>query len=351
MSLFDYDRPEARTDGLVAERVDRDLVIYDETSRMAHCLSGEVAPIWDRLDGRMTPSQIASSLEIPKVTVVKAVDELREAGLLVETAPGHTRRDFGKRFAAVGGATLAGSAFLASMPVPAALAACSHHVCGSSGSFSDWDPMSGPFPESMWFTSTLTQISPAPTATTVLLVTGSISLPNLLNGPVGPLTMIPMRITFSNTAAAVTLNYTTDPSLFGGAVFGDEVVPLGCANAKIFLGGLMYLSNDAMTPSATKDWTWDINIDFPGAAPAPTITWQFGASGYHVGTATTSAAQYNALGVRPVSGGAPCGSNTNSGDQAGTLEGVRSTNDTGSGSGGSFIGSGSGQLTCTPICA
>jgi DNA-binding Lrp family transcriptional regulator len=342
--------PQARTDGILVERVDQDLVIYDEVGKMAHCLSPDVALVWDRCDGRMSQAEISRRLGLAPSIVERAVEELQGSGLLVEQV-GYSRREAAKRFAAVGGAALAAPALMYSMPVPAAAAVCSHHVCSSSGTFTDWNAMKGPFPEGMWFNSRINAI--APDTTTVLLVTGTIMLPNLAAGGV-TVNIIPMRITFTSGAGPATITYKQDPTLFGGVTFGDEVVPVSCSggNPGIFLGGVMYQSPNDMAPGATKDWTWSINIDYPAGSSAPTVNWEFGASGYHVSQpgGFTTPTDYNNFHVKPTSfNGAPCDVATS--DMGGTPEALVGVNDNGSGSGGSLVGSGSGAQTCTPICA
>jgi hypothetical protein len=71
MSIFEADltSPMARADGVLSERVDDDLVVYDEQTQMAHCLSPEVASVWRHCDGRTSSSQIASELQLPPGTV------------------------------------------------------------------------------------------------------------------------------------------------------------------------------------------------------------------------------------------------------------------------------------------
>lgn len=102
-------RPKARTDAVVAERVDDGWVIYDERSHRAHYLSGAAGSVWDCCDGELSPEQIATRLELEPETVERAVAELVQAGLLEARSAehGYSRREATIRLAQAGGAAFA----------------------------------------------------------------------------------------------------------------------------------------------------------------------------------------------------------------------------------------------------
>lgn len=169
-------RPQARAEGLVAERVGQELVIYDETSQTAHSLAPDAALVWGKCDGRMSEAEIASKLALPAQVVEQAVGEFRDSGLLIDGG-GITRRQAGKRFAAVGGAALA-APLLYSVAVPgAALAAL---TCkGGPATISDADYQTPTCDATfVLFVAELTAISGAPAAGwTISLAGGAVSTP------------------------------------------------------------------------------------------------------------------------------------------------------------------------------
>ena len=105
-----HDRPLPRSEGIVTERVDDDLVVYDKESHVAHSLSRTAASVWDRCDGERTPEEIGRELALEPELVTQALDELSRCGLLDEgpSAVGdYSRREAAVRFAKVGGAAFA----------------------------------------------------------------------------------------------------------------------------------------------------------------------------------------------------------------------------------------------------
>jgi hypothetical protein len=107
------DRPKARTEGVITEQVDDELVVYDRLSQTAHCLSADAASVWELCDGHLSEAEIAQRLEILPEEVQRAIDALSERGLLEEapvTAPqvrAYSRRQATVRLAKAGGAAFA----------------------------------------------------------------------------------------------------------------------------------------------------------------------------------------------------------------------------------------------------
>jgi hypothetical protein len=139
-------RPSARADGLVAERVDDGLVVYDQHSQSAHYLSGAAASVWDHCDGELSQPEIAAELQLPPETVERAVAELVQAGLLEEHPGPHgfSRREAAIRLAQAGGAAFA-APLIYSVAVPASAFATASCVgktapnCGAATSKSAAD--------------------------------------------------------------------------------------------------------------------------------------------------------------------------------------------------------------------
>jgi hypothetical protein len=102
-------RPKSRAEGLVAEWVDEDLVVYDELSQMAHSLSADAALVWEHSEGRTSVAELANQLQMQEETVERAVRELREAELLEGsvTKDWYSRREAAMRLARFGSAAVA----------------------------------------------------------------------------------------------------------------------------------------------------------------------------------------------------------------------------------------------------
>jgi hypothetical protein len=127
-----HDRPRARTEQLISERIDDELVIYDQLGHVAHCLSREAVRVWEQCDGRLTEAEIADRLTVSIEVVERAVAALEERGLLDEgpaVAPDYSRRQAAVRLARIGGAVLAGP-LVYSIDVGSAAAAASHLAAG-----------------------------------------------------------------------------------------------------------------------------------------------------------------------------------------------------------------------------
>ncbi|HEV3086797.1 MAG TPA: PqqD family protein [Candidatus Elarobacter sp.] len=80
--------PLSRTEKLLVEELDEDLVIYDEERHKAHRLNGTAAFVWRRCDGRTTVAQIAALLAaktgdaVGDDVVLLALRQLQSASLL-----------------------------------------------------------------------------------------------------------------------------------------------------------------------------------------------------------------------------------------------------------------------------
>jgi hypothetical protein len=127
-------RPLARTEGVVTERVDDEVVVYDQVRQTAHCLSADAASVWERCDGELSPAAIAEELGLEPTVVARALDELDGAGLLDDeglVSPGVSRREAAVRLARVGGAAFA-APLIYSVAIGPAMAAAS--ACIANGS-------------------------------------------------------------------------------------------------------------------------------------------------------------------------------------------------------------------------
>jgi hypothetical protein len=123
------DRPRARTDEVITDQVEEDLVVYDQSNQIAHALSAEAASVWQACDGQRSVDVIASDLKLEVPVVERALQELSDCRLLRDDPTidlGHrvSRREAAKKFAKVGAAALA-APMIYSVAVPGAAMAVS----------------------------------------------------------------------------------------------------------------------------------------------------------------------------------------------------------------------------------
>jgi hypothetical protein len=114
--------PKARTEDLVVEALDDELLVYDEFNNRAHCLSETATRVWRACDGYTTTDVIANALDLDPETLDQALSEL-ERCVLLEPEPvlGHTRREMGVKVAKYG--AVASLPFIYSTLGPVAMAA------------------------------------------------------------------------------------------------------------------------------------------------------------------------------------------------------------------------------------
>jgi len=106
--------PLARMDELVVEDLPGEagavdeVLIYDQRTDQAHCLSRDAAMVWRVCDGRTQPAELAKALNLDIDVVTRALEELTMCDLL-DASPigGVTRREATLRMVKVGGAVTA----------------------------------------------------------------------------------------------------------------------------------------------------------------------------------------------------------------------------------------------------
>lgn len=126
--------PVARTDELVVEQVGDEVLIYDQRTHDAHCLSAAAGQVWHACDGRTPREQLAGRLGLGAGTIEHALEELDRCRLLDGASePGLTRRQVTSRFVKAGAAAAAAPLIYSIVsPVPAA--AQSVNQCFMAGS-------------------------------------------------------------------------------------------------------------------------------------------------------------------------------------------------------------------------
>jgi hypothetical protein len=128
--------PNARSDGLLAERVGLETVLYDTETAEAHCLKPVAAAVFAHSDGGRSTAQISQLVsadlgeDITVEAVEDAVAQLHEHGLLKDAVESDvltvSRRQMLRRTATVGGAAMAVPLIASAVaPIPAfATATC-----------------------------------------------------------------------------------------------------------------------------------------------------------------------------------------------------------------------------------
>jgi hypothetical protein len=121
--------PRARQDDLLEETVGEELLLYDQESHTAHCLSPIAACIWRHCDGEHNATELAELAGASEDLVADALHELREKDLLAaepqlmqSTIPGISRREAIVRVARYGAAATAGSMIVSATAATPAMA-------------------------------------------------------------------------------------------------------------------------------------------------------------------------------------------------------------------------------------
>lgn len=128
--------PRARHDGLLEETVGEELLLYDQESHTAHCLSPIAAYVWRHCNGEHDTTELAELARVSESLVAEALHNLREKDLLVaepqlmqSTIPGESRREAIGRVARYGTAAVAGSMVVSATAATPAMAASGAACC------------------------------------------------------------------------------------------------------------------------------------------------------------------------------------------------------------------------------
>jgi hypothetical protein len=138
-------RPVARTEGLLTETLDDELLVYDLAGDTALHLNETAALVWRRCDGTRTVAELITlvRLELGEAVdadvVLMALDNLSDHGLISSgyeeregAAVALSRRRFFKRVGVTGGFALSAPVVYTAL-VPTAAAALSHGGGGGGG--------------------------------------------------------------------------------------------------------------------------------------------------------------------------------------------------------------------------
>jgi hypothetical protein len=136
--MHDYGSlPRARQDGLLEEAIGEELLLYDQESHTAHCLSPTAACVWRHCDGEHNVTELAQFAGASESLVADALYELREKDLLAaepeliqSTVPGVSRREAIGRAARYGAAAVAGSMIVSATAATPAMASSGEEIEG-----------------------------------------------------------------------------------------------------------------------------------------------------------------------------------------------------------------------------
>ncbi len=83
-NMFDDARPVARTEGMIVEELDGEVIIYDTERNKAHALNPLAARIWKHCDGERTVTDFTGlfAVETPDDAVVNCLLQLERLHLL-----------------------------------------------------------------------------------------------------------------------------------------------------------------------------------------------------------------------------------------------------------------------------
>jgi hypothetical protein len=128
--------PRARRDGLLEETLGEELLLYDQDSHTAHCLSPIAACVWRHCDGERDVSELAKLAEADESLVADALRQLREKDLLdgepaltQGTVPGVSRREAIGRIVRVGAAAAGASLIVSATAATPAMASSEALEC------------------------------------------------------------------------------------------------------------------------------------------------------------------------------------------------------------------------------
>ena len=122
--------PRPRRQGVVAQEVDGETLLYVEATHQASCLNGPAARIWALCDGERTVEAIAAGASLEPDVVEHALGHFAEAGLL-ENSPGDAWMRLTRRRMLMGvGLAAIPIIFLVTAPEARAAASCTNGTNG-----------------------------------------------------------------------------------------------------------------------------------------------------------------------------------------------------------------------------
>jgi hypothetical protein len=129
-------RPRARRKRLLKEMVGEELLIYDQDSHTAHCLSPIAASVWRHCDGGHDVTELTGLVDAGESMVIDALHELRgkdlldaEPELMQDAVVGISRREAIGRVARYGAAAAAAPLIVSATAATPAMASSGTVSC------------------------------------------------------------------------------------------------------------------------------------------------------------------------------------------------------------------------------
>lgn len=136
-------RPVARSQDLMTQELDDELLVYDRVSHEAHSLDKRAAALWRACDGVNTVDDLEKAVGASHAEVIEALVVLGQRGLLetpFEPSSGTSRRAMLRGGLVAGGAMAIGAPVIRSVLVPEPAGAQSPGPCTASGDPCGSDP-------------------------------------------------------------------------------------------------------------------------------------------------------------------------------------------------------------------
>jgi hypothetical protein len=132
-------KPTARTEDLIVEPLNGEVIVYDLRTDHAHLLDRTTAAVWNACDGTCHVAGLAAALSLDVDIVQLALRELQQANLLTEDLPPASvgtlsRRELVKRVAATAAAGAA-LPLIQTVVAPTPAMATSHTPCPGTRPF------------------------------------------------------------------------------------------------------------------------------------------------------------------------------------------------------------------------
>jgi hypothetical protein len=121
--MADQQRPLARSERLIIEALDDELLVYDLDCDEAHALNASAAAIWRACDGAVTVAGISARVGLSEAAVRSTVERLAGLDLLAPgfvARPTHSRRAVLRRGFVAGAAATVAAPLITSIVAPAA---------------------------------------------------------------------------------------------------------------------------------------------------------------------------------------------------------------------------------------
>ena len=127
--------PPGRREGLIVEKVDDELLVYDSDRARAHSLNSVAAAVWEACDGVRDAKELANAAGVTEDDVWRALSQLDERHLLDGdlprrmSGPEYSRRQAVRRMGLIGASAAFAAPLVKSIVVPTSASAGAQQSC------------------------------------------------------------------------------------------------------------------------------------------------------------------------------------------------------------------------------